>query len=262
MQNYSGLAGKLALVCGASQGMGLASAKLLSEQGLGIIGVARNKNKLEESFLQLSPQAKHYCLTVDFSDLNSVRELIEELTRLKLQPEILVNNSGGPRPCTATSASPEAYLKAFTQHLIANSILSQALIPAMRDKNYGRIINIVSIAAKVPSDNLASSNTVRAAVLNWAKTLSNELAPLGITVNNVLPGYTETERLKEVLDARARTQNTEIKNIEEKILSKIPMKRFARAEEIAAAVVFLASPAASYITGISLAVDGGYIPSS
>jgi 3-oxoacyl-[acyl-carrier protein] reductase len=188
-----------------------------------------------------------------------VQNLIQELKKQNLSPDILVNNSGGPKPCTAMKATSDDYLQAFTQHLLASSSLAQALVPEMQAKGYGRIVNIVSISAKVPSDNIASSNAVRAAMLSWAKTLSNELAPTGITVNNVLPGYTETERLKEVISARATQGNTVEAAIQEKMLAKIPMKRFARPEEIAAAVVFLASPEASYITGISLPVDGGYI---
>lgn len=250
---------KTVLICGASQGMGLAVAKLFAEQGLTVIGVARNLSRLEESFTELVNPSQHKCLIADLGDIESVKSLIQELIRQNLSPEILVNNSGGPKPCTAMNATADDYLQAFTQHLLASSTLVQALVPSMLAQGYGRIVNIVSISAKVPSDNLASSNAVRAAMLSWAKTLSNELAATGITVNNVLPGYTETERLKEVITARATQGNTAEAAIQEKLLSKIPMKRFARPEEIAAAVVFLASDAASYITGINLPVDGGYI---
>ncbi len=259
--NQFSLSNKTALVCGASQGMGLAVAKLLAEQGARVIGIARNQARLEESFAQLVNPSQHTCLPADLGDIKSVQNLIQELKKQNLNPDILVNNSGGPKPCTAMNASADDYLEAFTQHLLASSALAQALVPAMQAKGYGRIVNIVSVSAKVPSDNLASSNAVRAAMLNWAKTLSNELAPTGITVNNVLPGYTETERLKEVISARATQSSSSEAAIAEKILSKIPMKRFAQPEEIAAAVVFLASPEASYITGASLPVDGGYIGS-
>lgn len=239
--------------------MGFAVAKLLAEKGVKVIGVARNLERLQEAFSNLPEASKHLCFSADFSDLKAVENLAQEIA--KLQPEILVNNSGGPKPCTAMNATIDDYLGAFTQHLLASSILVQALVPGMKAKGYGRIVNIVSVSAKIPSDNLASSNAVRAAMLNWSKTLANELASAGITVNNVLPGYTETERLKEVITARANQAQTEEVQIQEKLLSKIPMKRFAKPEEIAAAVAFLASPEASYITGVSLPVDGGYIPS-
>ncbi len=259
MTSFLDLSKQTALICGASQGMGFAVAKLLAEYGARVIGIARNKTTLEESFAKLTNPNQHKCLTADLSDIESIRNLIEELKKQNLSPDILVNNSGGPKPCTALNATNDDYLQAFTQHLLANSMLAQALIPAMQTKAYGRIVNIVSVSAKVPSDNLASSNTVRGAMLNWAKTLANELAPSGITVNNVLPGYTETERLKEVISARAVQNSVDETTVQEKILSKIPMKRFSRPEEIAAAVLFFASPQASYITGTSLPVDGGYI---
>lgn len=245
------------LVCGASQGMGYAIAQAFAEHGARVIGVARDSARLESAFAKLSNPSRHRCLTADFSDLGSVRNLAE--TVLDSAPDILVNNSGGPKPCTAMQASVDDYLQAFTQHLLASSTLTQALVPAMLAKNYGRIVNIVSVSARQPSDNLASSNAVRAAMLNWSKTLANELAPCGITVNSVLPGYTETERLKEVISARASQAASSQEQIAEKLLGKIPMHRFAKPEEIAAAVLFLASPAASYITGVSLPVDGGYL---
>lgn len=203
MPAQSNFSNKTALVCGASQGMGFAVAKLLAEQGARVIGIARNRTTLEEGFAKLMNPSQHKCLTADLSDTESVTNLIKELKQPNLNPDILINNSGGPKPCTAIDATIDDYLQAFTQHLLASSALAQALVPAMKTKGYGRIVNIVSIAAKVPSDNLASSNAVRGAMLNWAKTLSNELAPYGITINNVLPGYTETERLKEVISARA-----------------------------------------------------------
>jgi len=259
MSSLLDLSGKTALVCGASQGMGLSTALMLAEHGATIIGVARNLSRLENA---LSTISNKHCFSADFSDLNSVRQLISKLEELDLKPEILVNNSGGPSPSKAMSASPEDYLSAYTQHLVASSLLAQALIPSMQSKGYGRIINIVSVSARVPSDNLASSNAVRGAMLNWAKTLANEIAASGITVNNILPGYTETERLTEVINARADQAQASTTDVRNKLLSKIPMHRFAKPEEIAAAVLFLASPAASYITGTSLAVDGGYIPCS
>lgn len=249
------LRNKTALICGASSGMGAATARLLAEAGAKVIAVARTESKLEELIKQL-PGDGHSYYTTDTSDRKSIQNLITKLKDIN----ILVNNSGGPAAASTLNTSPEDYHLALEQHLVAASLLSQALIPQMQSLGYGRIINIVSISGIVPSDNLAASSAVRAAMINWSKSLSNEVAKNGITVNCVLPGYTETERLREVIDSRARNTNTDTNTIKDKLLSKIPMARFAKPEEIAAAVLFLASPEASYITGVSLPVDGGYIP--
>ncbi len=235
--------------------MGAATARLFAEAGAKVIAVARTESKLQELISQL-PGEGHSYYTADSTDRKSIQALITKLKNIN----ILVNNSGGPAAASTLNASAEDYHLALEQHLVASSLLSQALIPQMQSLGYGRIINIVSISGLLPSDNLAASSAVRAAMINWSKSLSNEVASSGITVNCVLPGYTETERLIEVINSRARNTDTNPSKIKDKLLSKIPMARFAKPEEIAAAVLFLASPEAAYITGVSLPVDGGYIP--
>lgn len=258
MHSFSG---QTVLVCGASQGMGLACAQLFASLDATVICVSRNLDALKKIVQKLPNPTRHKYFSVDLSDLDSVKNLIQSLEKAGIYPDVLVNNSAGPKASTALTVTEEDLIQTYKQHLIASSYLSQALMKKMIKKKYGRIVNIVSISAKVPSDNLASSNIVRAAMISWSKTLSNEVAAYGVTVNNVLPGYTLTDRLKEVIKSRSKVNQVAETEIKAKLLTKIPMKRFAKPEEIANAVGFLASKKASYITGVSLPVDGGYIPS-
>ncbi|MFN6092435.1 MAG: SDR family oxidoreductase, partial [Bacteroidota bacterium] len=151
----------------------------------------------------------------------------------------------------------EAFLNTFNQHLLCNHLIAQAVLPGMKEAKFGRIINIISTSVKQPLKGLGVSNTIRAAVANWSKTLSVEVAPFGITVNNVLPGATATQRLASIIENKSQKQNHSIDEVEQEMLSEIPAGRFGRPEEIAAAVAFLASPAAAYINGINVPVDGG-----
>ncbi|MCE2928748.1 MAG: SDR family oxidoreductase [Candidatus Caenarcaniphilales bacterium] len=249
------LKNKNALVCGASEGMGLATAKLLKQAGAKVTIISRSLDKLQKA-AQETGADEFYSL--DLSDLDAVKNFVKD----KHDFHILVNNSAGPNPGSFLKAGDDEYLKAFTAHLLAANTLAKAIVPFMQKENYGRIINIISVTAKIPSENLAVSNTIRGAVLNWSKTLSNELAASAITVNNVLPGYTKTARLEAVMASNAANKNKSLEEISEEFTSKIPMKRFAEPVEIANAVLFLASPLARYITGQSLAVDGGRIPVS
>lgn len=256
------LNGKNALVCGGSKGLGKAAAIALSELGANITLVARNPIRLGETVEELTnsiPQ-KHSFLVADFTNPKDLQKKVKGLT-LQHNFQILINNTGGPAAGMITEADSNAFLNAFNQHLICNQILSQLLIPGMKAANYGRIINIISTSVKAPINGLGVSNTIRGAVANWAKTLSNELAAEGITVNNVLPGSTSTERLDELIASNASKYNLSIEETTKQMQEKLPIKRFGRPEEIGAAIAFLASPSASYITGINLPVDGGKTPS-
>jgi 3-oxoacyl-[acyl-carrier protein] reductase len=170
---------------------------------------------------------------------------------------ILINNSGGPPGGPAHVATTAAFETAFRQHLLAGQTLLQALLPGMRASGYGRIVNVISTSVKEPIAGLGVSNTVRAAVAGWAKTLSGELAVDGITVNNVLPGYTRTGRLDSLLAAKASASNQGEDEIAQDLMATIPARRFGEASEVAAVIAFLCTPAAAYVNGVSIAVDGG-----
>lgn len=252
------LRNKNALVCGSSKGIGKACAITLAQQGANVTLCARNENALVATLKELDTSLgqTHSFLIADFSKPTELKEIIQY--RLKTsQFEILVNNTGGPAAGNITEATEEQFLQAFQNHLLCNHILAMNLIPHMKEIGYGRIINIISTSVKIPLKGLGVSNTIRAAVANWSKTLSNELAPFGITVNNVLPGTTNTERLQEILKHKSQRMHVSLKDVEMEMIHEIPMQRFANPLEVAAAVGFLASPSASYITGINLPVDGG-----
>ena len=189
--------------------------------------------------------------------MNIVRAAITEFIAAGNTAQILVNNTGGPAGGAALSASTEAFLQAFNDHLICNHILTQALVPGMKTAGFGRIINIISTSVKQPIQGLGVSNTIRAAVANWSKTLATELGPFGITVNNVLPGFTKTVRADYVIASKAKSSNTTEEEVLEKLVAEIPAGRIGQPEEFGAAVAFLCSPAAAYINGINLPVDGG-----
>lgn len=251
------LNGKNAVVCGSTQGIGKACALELASLGARITLIARNEETLKKVKDELSTSAgqKHNYIVADFS---RPIELNEKLSRFLQMPiHILVNNTGGPAAGKISEASADAFEKTFAQHLICNHILAQAVIPGMKSETYGRIINIISTSVKQPIEGLGVSNTIRAAVANWAKTLSIELAPFGITVNNVLPGATKTERLNSIIENKSKQTGKPVEEISKQMLAEIPAARFGSADEIASAVAFLASAAAGYINGINLPVDGG-----
>jgi 3-oxoacyl-[acyl-carrier protein] reductase len=252
------LSGKTALVCGSSQGIGKATAMELASLGARLILLARNKEKLQEVLDELpSDQGqKHELLTADFSQPEQVSAAIDSVIGSNTI-HILVNNTGGPPAGKASEAEPEEFLSAFNMHLICNHILVKAVIPGMKETNYGRIINVISTSVKQPLPNLGVSNTVRGAVANWAKTLANELGEFGITVNNVLPGATDTARLSGIVSNKANKTGQSEEAVLRSMEEAVPAKRVGKPEELAAAIAFLASPAAAYINGINLPVDGG-----
>jgi 3-oxoacyl-[acyl-carrier protein] reductase len=252
------LEGKNAVVCGSTQGIGLAIAEELALLGANCTLIARNETSLKEALHELdtSLRQQHNYRVADFSKPDEVKRVIESL--VAEQPvHILINNSGGPPAGPVTEATEEAFLDAFNQHLICNHILARAVIPSMKKDGFGRIINIISTSVKIPLKNLGVSNTIRGAVASWAKTMANELGQYNITVNNVLPGSTATQRLHTLIDNAAKKGNTLVDIVEKNMKEEIPMKRFAYASEIAAVAAFLASPAASYVNGTSIPVDGG-----
>ena len=252
------LKGKNALVCGSSKGIGLAAAIELASLGANITLVSRSASIMASLTRQLDTQKgqHHDFLAADFSDPDDLKRKITGLVATKAI-HILVNNTGGPPAGPITEASEEAFLDAYKKHLICNHLLAKAVLPKMQKEGYGRIINVISTSVKAPLSGLGVSNTVRAAVANWAKTLANEVGSFGITVNNVLPGATDTGRLKEIIVNKAAKSNQSEAEVKAKMEGQIPLGRFAEPSEIGAAIAFLASPAASYITGVALAVDGG-----
>ena len=252
------LNGKRALICGSTQGIGFAIAKELALLGAECILMARNEAGLQTAITHLSQQQgqKHQFLVADFSNTDMVSQVITEFMATNVI-HILINNTGGPPAGLIEQAKAGDFLSAFNLHLINNHTLATAVLPGMKKEAYGRIVNIISTSVKIPLSNLGVSNTTRAAVAGWAKTMANEVAKFGITVNNVLPGATSTLRLSSIIENKSQKTNTETAVVESEMLHEIPMGRFGKPEEVAALAAFLATPAAGYITGQSICVDGG-----
>ena len=251
--------GRRALVCGSSKGIGAETAIELSKLGVSIVLLARNENSLSDILTKLddSQNQEHSYLIADFDNPKELKHKITDFINNNPPIHILINNSGGPKPGPIIDANIEDFINAFNRHLICNHILVQALVPNMKEAEFGRIINITSTSVKEPIKGLGISNTIRGAVANWAKTLSFELGEYGITVNNILPGYTDTQRLREIFLDKSKKSNFDIESIISDAHSQIPLGRFANPKEIAKAICFLASEDAAYINGINLPVDGG-----
>ena len=250
-----GLQNKNALVCGSTQGIGKATAITLAKEGANITLMARNEEKLKSVLAELpNDNQKHSYIVADFSDSE---ELKDKTLSSSLNYHILINNTGGPAGGPIFNAEVTEFEKAFTMHLKCNHILTQALVPFMKQEKYGRIINVISTSVKQPLDGLGVSNTIRGAVASWAKTLANELGGFGITVNNVLPGFTDTERLNSIIKNKSEKLKISVEEVIATMKNSTPVKRFAKAEETADAITFLASERASYINGINVPVDGG-----
>lgn len=252
------LKGKTAVVCGSTQGLGYASAVELAQLGCNVVLFARNEQSLK-TVLQTLPNngaQQHQYLVADFTDTAAVKRVIEDFAK-KNTVHILVNNTGGPAGGPALTAKPEDFLQAFNNHLINNHNLVQALAPGMKAAGFGRIVNIISTSVKIPLAGLGVSNTIRGAVASWAKTLATELGPFGITVNNVLPGFTKTSRADYVIAKKATDSGKTAEQVLAELVAEIPAGRIGQPEEFGAAVAFLCAPAAAYINGINLPVDGG-----
>ncbi len=253
------LAGKHALVCGGSKGIGRAAAIELARLGADVTVLARSRATLQavvDALPKTYAAQSHSCIPADANDPAAYRAAIDGAVRMR-PVQILINNSGGPPGGPAHCAKVEEYISAFRQHLASGQSALQAVLSGMRAANYGRVVNVISTSVKEPIENLGVSNTVRAAVAAWAKTCSRELAPFGITVNNVLPGYTNTQRLTNLIAAKAESSGESEDVIAHKMLAAVPAGRFAEAAEVAAVIAFLCTPAAAYVNGVSIAVDGG-----
>jgi 3-oxoacyl-[acyl-carrier protein] reductase len=256
------LSGRHALVCGASEGIGRAAAQELALLGCDVTVLARRAEVLEAvaAALPRDRGQRHGFIAADVSRHDALRAQVQALAAGK-PVHVLVNNTGGPPGGPAHTATAAAFVEAFERHLLANQVLLQAVLPGMRTAGWGRVVNVVSTSVKEPIAGLGVSNTIRGAVASWAKTLSRELAPHGITVNNVLPGYTETGRITQILRDRAQASGQSEAAVADAMRGTVPAGRFAQPAEIAAAIAFLCSPAAAYINGVSLAVDGGRMQS-
>src|SRR5262245_15679495 len=257
------LSGKRAMVCGATQGIGRACAMELAGLGASVTLIARDEAKLRDavSALPRKPGQQHDTITADFSRPDEVRAAVQSRLDAARPWHILVNNTGGPPAGAAIDATAEQLLAAVNSQLIAAHLLVQVLLPGFKKEKYGRVINITSTSVKQPIPNLGISNIVRPAVAAWGKCLATELGPFGITVNNILPGYTATDRLASIIKGRATKQGTTEDQVKAEITGATPAGRFGQPEEIAAAVAFLASPAAAYVSGINVPVDGGRLGS-
>lgn len=256
------LKGKTALVCGASRGLGYGAAIELAKLGAEVILLARSQKRLQENVKRLNRinKKKNSYIVADLRNAIAVRDSIKEYLAKK-PIHILINNAGGPPVGNIVKANATALSDAFNLHVLASHTITQAVLPSMKKAKYGRVINIVSTSVRQPISNLGVSNTIRGAMASWAKTLSGELAKSGVTVNNILPGTTKTERIDELLAGEVTKQKISKREAKAQMIAQIPMGRFAEVEEIASVIAFLASPAASYITGTSIPVDGGKIKS-
>ncbi len=252
------LINKVAVVCGSTQGIGLAIAKQLAACGATVCLIARNPESMERILdsLPTPQQQQHFFAMADFTNVESIQSAIDSIAAIS-KVDILVNNTGGPAAGQAIDADPILFMNAFQQHLICNQMLAQAFVPGMKANRHGRIINVISTSVKIPLRNLGVSNTIRGAVASWSKTLANELGQYGITVNNILPGATNTERLKTIIKNNAIKKNIPEDEAKAEMLLEIPAARFGEPEEPGYVAAFLASEYAAYINGINIPVDGG-----
>ena len=253
------LRGRHALACGSTGGIGRACAEQFADLGATVTLLARDAAKLEKVRASLSTREgqTHSALRADFGDWKAVRDTVALWIASADPVHILLNNTGGPPGGPAHAADPEAFVDAFQRHVACSQALVQIVLPGMRAAQYGRIINIISTSVVTPIKGLGVSNTIRGAVANWGRTLAHELGPDGITVNNVLPGFTATDRLSQLFSAKAERLGRSVGDIETAAIATIPTGRLGEANEIAAVAAFLATPAASYVNGVNLPADGG-----
>lgn len=255
------LKNKNAIVCASSQGLGKAAAIDLAKEGVNLAICSRNQEKIdkakEEILLKTDHNVKVIALKADLDSLEDIQIFLQEVEHSLGEVDILVNNTGGPPPSTFEQISDEDWQNAFNSTMMSAIRLSRAVVPNMKKKEWGRIINISSVSVKTPVNGLFLSNSLRMGVLGWAKALADELAAYGITVNTVCPGYTKTERVEAILESQSSSSGLSKEEIEKTIADNIPMKRVGEAEDLAGLITFLASEKANYMTGLAVQVDGG-----
>ena len=254
------LTGKKALVGGSSQGIGLGIATELANSGASVCLMARNESRLKQIVDQLPNSSKHSYLVVDFSKFEDYKIKIEKYVKNN-QVDILINNTQGPPAGNSLSKNIDSYQEAFD--LLFKSVVhtTSLVIPGMQKNKWGRIINVTSVSVKEPLNYLVLSNSIRSAVVAWAKSLSVDLGPHGITVNSILTGYFDTERIKELNKEKSKSLNISETEVLEKMKSLVPASRLGRPEEYGYLISFLSSDNAAYINGASIPIDGGLLKS-
>ncbi len=255
------LKNKNAIVCASSQGLGKSAALDLAEEGVNLAICSRDQDKInkvkEEIHQEINSEIKVLALQVDLDSPDEIQAFYKQVENDLGSVDILVNNNGGPPPSTFEQLSDDDWQKAFNSTMMSCLRLSKLVIPNMKKNAWGRIINISSVSVKTPVNGLFLSNSLRMGVLGWAKALSDELAPHGVTVNTVCPGYTRTERVEAILETQSNSSGLKKEEIEKSIAENIPMKRVGEAEDLAGLITFLASEKADYMTGLAIQVDGG-----
>ena len=255
------LKNKNAIVCASSQGLGKAAALDLAEEGVNLAICSRDQDKInkvkEEIHQKINSEIKVIALKVDLDSPDEIQAFYKQVENDLGSVDILVNNNGGPPPSTFEQLSDDDWQKAFNSTMMSCLRLSKLVIPNMKKNAWGRIINISSVSVKTPVNGLFLSNSLRMGVLGWAKALSDELAPHGVTVNTVCPGYTRTERVEAILETQSNSSGLKKEEIEKSIAENIPMKRVGEAEDLAGLITFIASEKADYMTGLAIQVDGG-----
>lgn len=261
MENNYFLQGKFAWVGGGSKGIGYAIAHQLAKAGATVVLFARNESTLQQAVDQLPRPVEqiHDYRVADFSQVDLLQNQVNEWIQDYPTVSILINNSGGPSGGLLVEESTDKLAAVFAQHVLGSQIWLQAVLPGMKAANFGRILNIISVSVRQPIAGLGVSNTVRAAMASWSKTLSRELGPFGITINSILPGYTSTDRLAEVNRLRAQMHNKTVEEVEQELKAQVPIGRFVQPEEVASLAIYLCTPLASAMTGNAIAVDGGFL---
>jgi 3-oxoacyl-[acyl-carrier protein] reductase len=257
------LSGKRAFIGGSSQGIGFAMAERMAACGASVTLTSRDEAKLKEAVAQLPKRKgqKHDYCVIDFGDLKKLEKVLVKYQAKTIENpvSILVLNSGGPAPATAFHATPPQYQAYFNASIMANQMLVQAFVPNMRERQFGRIITVLSSVVKQPKLDLGISNTIRAGIANWAKALSIELGGDGITVNNILPGFIQTARLNQLIDTRSQQTGLSKEKVMSSMAASIPAGRIGAPEDLGNVAAFLASDLAAYVNGVNVPVDGGLL---